>query len=251
MTKPFRELRERLLRAGVGPRHVRRYLRELADHLADLRGEEEGAGAGPAEAQSAALARLGGIDALAEAMIAQRQLRSWWSRAPWALFGLGPVVVLAGAYFLAGLILWSGWRMFEPGRATPFVGRLHGVAILYFGIGRLDYFTAPILIGWAIGLFAARQRSRAVWPLAGMIANALIGGAVQFHAVRPSLPGAAGQVGVGFTLDLDRGLGILLLTAAPYLIWMIARAYSDHRPASSGGCGTLLPAGGCGGPDGL
>ncbi len=29
MEKPFNELRERLLRAGVAPRHVRRYLSEL------------------------------------------------------------------------------------------------------------------------------------------------------------------------------------------------------------------------------
>ena len=36
----FPELRERLLRAGVAPRHVRRYLNELGDHFTDLRAEE-------------------------------------------------------------------------------------------------------------------------------------------------------------------------------------------------------------------
>src|SRR5436190_18436822 len=41
MAEPFHEVRERLLRAGGTPRHVRRYLTELADHLADLRAEEE------------------------------------------------------------------------------------------------------------------------------------------------------------------------------------------------------------------
>ena len=40
MPKHFHELRERLLNAGVAPRHVQRYLKELADHLADLRAEE-------------------------------------------------------------------------------------------------------------------------------------------------------------------------------------------------------------------
>ena len=44
MARLFDELVERLLRAGVAPRHVRRYLRELGDHLADLRAEEEHAG---------------------------------------------------------------------------------------------------------------------------------------------------------------------------------------------------------------
>ncbi|MGO8720256.1 MAG: permease prefix domain 1-containing protein [Acidobacteriaceae bacterium] len=72
MPKPFYELRERLLRAGVVPRHVRRYLAELTDHLADLRAEEERAGRSRAEAESAALVRLGGIDDLSRAMIDQR-----------------------------------------------------------------------------------------------------------------------------------------------------------------------------------
>ena len=33
---PFEALSETLLRAGIAPRHVRRCLRELGDHLADL-----------------------------------------------------------------------------------------------------------------------------------------------------------------------------------------------------------------------
>src|SRR5947199_7049207 len=90
MAKPFHELRERLLRAGVTPRHVRRYLAELADHLADLRAEEERAGRSRADAESAALARLGGVDNLAKAMIEQRQFQSWCVRAPWAMFCLAP-----------------------------------------------------------------------------------------------------------------------------------------------------------------
>jgi hypothetical protein len=61
MPKPLRELRERLLRAGIAPRHVWRYLRELTEHLADLRTEEIAAGHSPAEAENAALARLGNM----------------------------------------------------------------------------------------------------------------------------------------------------------------------------------------------
>src|SRR6202030_3488731 len=108
MGKPFGELRERLLRAGVAPRHVRRYLNELSDHLADLRAEEERAGHTRADAESAALIRLGGMDSLARAMIDQRQFQSWSARAPWAIFGLGPLCILAAAWFVALFILWSG-----------------------------------------------------------------------------------------------------------------------------------------------
>jgi hypothetical protein len=40
----FNTIRENLLRGGVAPRHVRRYLAELDDHLADLTARETDAG---------------------------------------------------------------------------------------------------------------------------------------------------------------------------------------------------------------
>ena len=132
----FDELRERLLQAGIAPRYVRRYLSELADHLADMRAEEERSGRSRAEAECTALLRLGGIEELARAVIDQPQFQSWSARAPWATFGLAPLFLLAGAYGVALLILWSGWKMFLPGADTPFV-RIHGFAILYFGFGKL------------------------------------------------------------------------------------------------------------------
>ena len=135
MAKLFSELRERLLRAGVAPRHVRRYLAELADHLADLRAEEEAAGHSRADAESAALVRLGGTDELARAMIEKRQFQSWCLRAPWATFGVAPLCLLAGAWFVACFILWSGWKIFMPGTDTPFgatAGPIYGLRISIF-----------------------------------------------------------------------------------------------------------------------
>ena len=122
MPKPFRELRERLLRAGVAPRHVKRYLDELTDHLADLRNEELRAGRSASDAEAAALAQLGSIDDLANAMIEKRQFQSWCARAPWAMFGMAPALVLATAWGVALFILWSGWNIFLPGADTPFGG---------------------------------------------------------------------------------------------------------------------------------
>jgi len=235
MAKPFNELRERLLRAGVAPRHVRRYLAELADHLADLRAEEERAGRGKADAESAALVRLGGTDDLSKAMIGQRQLRSWSARAPWATFGLAPLCLLAGAYLVACSILWSGWRIFLPGADTPFV-QLDGLAIFYFGVGRLLYFCAPILIGWGIGLIAARQRFKAAWPAVGVVLIAMVGGTAQVHAIRPAVPGGAGHISMDFSLGpsgqvIPQGLlhasVILALTVLPGLIWRLQKVRSS------------------------
>jgi len=234
MAKPFHELRERLLRAGIAPRHVRRYLAELADHLADLRAEEERAGRS-ADAESAAFIRLGTMDQLANAMIEQRRFQSWCVRAPWAMFGLVPLLLLAAAWFVALFILWSGWNIFLPGAETPFGVRVHGVANLYFQLGRSIYLGAPIFVGWGIGLLAARQRLKALWPALGLILTALIGGAGQVHVSRPIVAVGLRHVTLGFTLapSVQRGpygllhtLMILSIAALPYLIWRLHQAYS-------------------------
>lgn len=240
MHKPFDELRERLLRAGIAPRHVRRYLNELTDHLSDLRAEEAGeegkqrSGQTRPDTESAALARLGSTEALATAMIEQRQFKSWSARAPWAVFGMAAPLALAAAYFVALFILWSGWRIFLPGSDSPFV-RVNGLAVLYFQFGRTLYYGAPVLIGWGIGLLAARQRLNAIWPAVGLVVVALIGGSAEVHAGRTAVPGGLGHVGMNFALGasdqqipggLIHALIILLLAAAPYLIWRLQRSFS-------------------------
>ena len=239
MAKPFHELRERLLRAGVTPRHVRRYLTELADHLADLRAEEERAGRSRADAESAALARLGGVDNLAKAMIEQRQFQSWCVRAPWAMFGLAPLCLLAGTYFVACVYLWFGWKIFLPGADTPFVsptGPIYGIANMYFQAGKFYYFSVPVLVGWAIGLIAARQRLKAVWPTVGLVLIAWMGATSRIHASRTAVPGGLGHISMNFfTLGasgqaisdgLLHALVILTLTVLPYLIWRLQKAHS-------------------------
>lgn len=238
MAKPFHELRERLLRAGIAPRHVRRYLAELADHLADLRTEEKLAGRSHADAESAALIRLGGMDELAKAMTDQRQFRSWCVRASWATFGLVPLLLLSVAWFVALFILWSGWQIFLPGADTPFGAghyRIFDLANLYFQIGKSIYFGAPILVGWGIGVISARQRLKAVWPAVGLVLIALVGGTAQVHAGRSAVPSGLGHIGMNFTLGasvhgipdgLFHALVLLSLTALPYLYWRLSQAHS-------------------------
>ncbi len=238
MRKRFVELRERLLRAGVAPRHVRRYLDELTDHVADLREEEVGAGKAGIEAENAALERLGNAEQLAEAMMARPELRTWSARAPWAVFGIGSVACLATAYAVACTILWTGWRIFLAGRESPFVPiHVEGVAFAYFGLGRLLYFCGPVLVGWWMCVLAARQRIRLMRPAAGMAVVALIAGMVQVHVRRPAAGSAWGHVSLGLTMGSTQAamLGQLayaaeLFVAAvlPYVIWKLKR-----RPAAA------------------
>ncbi|MDQ2889926.1 MAG: permease prefix domain 1-containing protein [Gemmatimonadota bacterium] len=233
LDEPLHELRERLLRAGVARRHVRRYLSELADHLADLKAEEECAGGSRSDAESAALVRLGGMDELANAMIERREFQSWCVRAPWAIFGLAPLFLLAGADFVACLVLWSGWKIFLPGTNTPFA-RIDGFAIFYFGVGRLIYYGAPILVGWVFALIAARQRINAIWPIVGLVLIALMSATAQVQASRPA-PGGTEHISMGVELghsvqaissSLFHGLLIFSALVLPYLIWRLQKAPS-------------------------
>lgn len=234
MPKPFDELRERLLHAGVAPRHARRYLAELADHLRDLTAEEEGAGRSRPEAEEAAFLRLGSVDDLATAMTGQRQFQSFSVRAPWAIFGLAPLLALVVAWVVALFILVSGWTMFLPGSKTPFV-RVGGFPSYYFGAGRMIYEWAPILIGWSIALIAVRQRSRLAWPALGLVVLEWIAGTAQLHTAPPAAPGALGHVVMNlaragsihdFFSVAVRPLILVTVTALPYLIWRLQRAYS-------------------------
>lgn len=232
MPQLFLELRERLLREGVAPRHVRRYLDELADHLADLVAEETRAGRSQADAESAALVRLGNKDDLARAMTEKREFQSWCSRAPWAAFGLAPLIALGGAWFVALFILWSGWKMFLPEATMPFIPISDGIAIFYFGVGRLLYFDAPVLIGWGIGIIAAHQRLKFIWPAVGLILMSLLSSMAHVHVSRLSAVGRGGQVslGIGPGIPLYDGLirssVILLLSILPYVIWRLQRLRS-------------------------
>jgi len=225
MERPFHELRERLLRAGAAPRHVTRYMTELADHLADLRAEEELAGRSREDAKSAAMVRLGRIDDLFKAMTEQRNFQSWCARVPWATFGLAPVLILAGAWFVAVMVSLSGFN-------TPLTSADRFAFAMYrVRIGGLLYFGAPILINWAIGLFAARQRFRAVWPTVGLVAIAFFS-----STLRLRFTGFASELGGGMRFGgisiaaipegLLSALVILLLTALPYFIWRLHNSRS-------------------------
>src|SRR5947207_11568397 len=134
---------------------------------------------------------LAGVDNLAKAMIEQRQFQSWCVRAPWAMFGLAPLCLLAGAYFVACVYLWFGWKIFLPGADTPFVsptGPMYGFANIYFQAGKLYYFGAPVLVGWGIGLIAGRQRLKAVWLTVGLVLIAGMGATSRIHGSRMADP---------------------------------------------------------------
>lgn len=230
----LRELRERLLRAGVAPRHVRRYLTELHEHWADLAAEEQRAGHNRAEAETLALARLGTVEDLARTMIERRELRSWTARAPWFVLGAGPAVGVLAAWAVAFVILATGWNWFLQGSPTPFVP-LHGFPIFYFGVGRTLWFTAPILAGWTMILLAGRQRMLAIRPvILGALIVSLLGSTANVNVRPPVVPGVSGDVGIRFfplpsqlAQSAGHALLLFLLIALPFLAWRWRTLQSD------------------------
>jgi hypothetical protein len=161
------------------------------------------------------------------------RFHGWCIRAPWAVFALAPLALLAGAYLIACLYLWSLWTIFLPGADTPFgvrwTGPPYALQNLCFQFGKFYYFGAPILVGWGIGLIAARQRMKAVWPAVGLVLIALMGGTAEIHASRSMVPAGLGHIRMdffafgpsaqGIYANIFQALLILLLTVPPWLIW--------------------------------
>lgn len=154
-----------------------------------------------------------------------RRFDYWSIRAPWAVYGLAPALLLGLAYFTACFILWSGWRIFLTGKSSPFVP-IDGGAVYYFGIGRLLYYAAPFLVGWLVGIVAALRTRQTLWPVVGLALIAWIGGTAQVHASRLD-SGATGNVSMSFSLVPSLfGLAILLITSAPWVILRMKRPRS-------------------------
>ncbi|MGK9236337.1 hypothetical protein KXS07_31435 [Inquilinus limosus] len=229
MQRPFEELRERLLFAGVAPRHVHRYISELEEHLADLTDKLMDWSADTrAEAERLALARIGSTDVLAEAMLARPEFRSWAARLPWCAFVLVPPVILAACVTTTVLLLILATR------SLGFAGdpNVHPVPPAWFGIlsqaaAGFNTYVLPVLLGWAIAIAAARQRVGLVWPILGMIAIAFLGSITSLEVVLPALPGAGGRIAVGVdpqslvshVTPMLELLVSLTLTLVPYLVW--------------------------------
>jgi len=169
--RDFDGLREQLLRAGVAPRHVGRYLAELRHHHDDLIAEERAHGiTGPA-ADEAARTRLGSNDELAAALLAKPGVRSVTARYPWLVFGILPPFGL-----LLGCVLWVAAMIVmgvKSGAIIPDHGNIpHLVPAWYQWTGSgmifaVNFVIVPLL-GAMLAWMAERQRLKLIWPLLGM-----------------------------------------------------------------------------------
>lgn len=229
----FDELNEHLLRAGIAPRHVRRYVNELRDHFDDLVQEEMSGGATPDDAMRAARARIGSDDELSAVMLARPGMRSVTARFPWAVFSFGPVLMLAvvvAATLLiqAGLIFWSPPI---PQWSVPWA------RASLDGLNWLATYAAPLAVAAVLCVVGIRQRLTASWIVLGLAIVCVVGG---FHEVGVRWSTALEQpsevyVGFGLAPPFPRGMIIagvyravinVALAGAGYWLWL--RRTSDR-----------------------
>lgn len=208
MPDVFVPLRDRLLRAGVRPKAVNRYLAELRDHLDDLTAELEASGQPREVARDHALSRLGNIETLAFPMASDRRFHSWAARTPWAVFLIAPVL---GYGVIVALLAFALVSASSPGMAPGWLGTVGR------GAGHFAAFVAPLILAWTLAFMALRQRSPALWPLIGMGLTIVAATATEFQV---KLAGArqGGEIAVALTLPSAMQIVALLLTAAAPLL---------------------------------
>lgn len=175
--RDFGNLREQLLRAGIAPRHARRYIAELRHHHDDLVAEECAHGVTGAAANAAAVARLGSNDELAAALLAKPGMRSVTARYPWLVFAiLPPLAVIAGLVLLVIGMQLIGIR---TGIYIPRHGYLLPVPVWFVrtvsGVMFAVNFVIVPLAGALLALAAQRQRMKLFWPLLGVALLLLLG----------------------------------------------------------------------------
>jgi hypothetical protein len=240
-SQPLESLSERLLRAGVAHRHVRRYMRELHDHYEDAFREELAKGLDRPLAEQAAWARLGNEEELARSVLAQPALRSTAARFPVLVFGAAPVFIWFGSLALILFALSVFVETHEPARLPSWVlVSSYALFLLYVRV-------LPVILGVLLLIASARQRTALYWPIIGTAIVALIAGTTTVNLTLAATPDASelsahstllpmifpfsGALGKPNALALAGGLVraalMLGIAATPYVIWQIRRSRSS------------------------
>jgi hypothetical protein len=211
-------LSERLLRAGIAPRHVRRLRAELETHYAMLLDEESRRGQPPELARRLARDRLGTDEDIVAKAREQVALRSWGARWPLAICALGPVLGLLGsaALLVAALVtlLALSGAGGHPGSWARGGTTLVGWSVLY-GL--------PLLWAYVLARYSATRRVSARWAVTGLFLTAAVGALTTFTAawphagMRAQLSGGFGWIGGGAPGVAIRAFVTLVVGLAFYL----------------------------------
>lgn len=194
MPRPFEALCERLLRAGIAPRHVRRTERELSEHLDDLIAMQKARGYDDEDAAIRARALLGTDDELAEAMMARKDFRSLVARLPWLVFVLVPPVLILALLMSCGFTMVGVLHPYFHGYAAP-AGLSAAVDVLC----RISTFSVGPLAAVFFTIIAMRQRLPWRWPVIAVGVVALVSAFASFVVHFPGPHGTRGEMSIGLS----------------------------------------------------
>lgn len=187
----FDSLSEKLLRSGIAPRYVRRYLRELRDHYDDAIQEELRKGVGQVAAEESATKRLGEPDHLVESALARPELLSWSRRWPWVVYILAPLLLFPVAFVAMILVMVGLTPSTELSYPAPLLEVLKAIRLL-------NLYALPVITASGFALLARRRGVSRGWAWASITLITFVG-ALPNLDVYPDAVGA----GIGFATRLD------------------------------------------------
>jgi len=209
----------------MAPRHVRAYLDELSQHFDDLMRAETGSGQNHDAAFTRARARLGSEDELAAAMLARPELRSLSARFPWAVFGIGPAILLALLIVAAVFAQIGAMKISEYGAHLAMRDWGAGGRSLIAAWNWAMMYVFPPAVAAAIFGFGARRFIGLRWLALGALLVALLGAMDTVATLISNVPHeSAFSVGFGFNSDktppriLFNIIPVCLMSAA-YWLW--------------------------------
>ena len=181
LSSRFDALREQLLRAGIAPRHVRRYIGELQDHFDDLMREEIAGGASQAAAEIRARKRLGSDADLADVMLDRPDLRSMAATHPLAVFAVAPFAMVLAA-LAVGLAVEIGIFQLIPLLAPhPTDGQRDAFVFAIAVWNSLTTIAAPLAIATGLIIVGLRQRMSATWIFVAIACACFFGAFQEIH----------------------------------------------------------------------
>jgi hypothetical protein len=195
----FNELREALLRAGVGTRHVRRAVLEIENHCQQLIDEERERGASDHDARIEAHRRLGTNLVLVQRYAARPELLAWSHRWPSIWFLLLPLITYLAVSAATLMVV-----MAVAHQMAPYLHQIHVAPQVTYRIGLAARIVLlwlfPLFVATAFAVLAYRRRVALRWPLIGIVLISALASLINV-VVRFTGGPAPGAVGAGIGLS--------------------------------------------------
>ena len=231
----LRGLRKRLLRGGVAPKHVKRTLKELRYHFADLEQKALAEGSSRKEAATQAAKGIGDPELIIEEALARPELKSWAYRWPCGVYGVLPGILLALTVVGSILVVSTFLALAESASglsptafANALFDRLWARSLLEIWTAVMVYVVPSVFAG-GLCVFAAKRDAPILWPALGVFLIVFLGFAYNLSVTPPPAPDQPGQIVAGIGLSRDWLLSVRVLRLLVPLVLVLGPYYWWHQ----------------------